>query len=131
MERKTSPRRTMEVSLLLIAAAQFSLSPFVVDFRISIAVTCFSAAVYFLEDVSILSAALLSAVGTFLTRTVFYYAGGAYIFRAMHSAGPEIIFFSSMEPGSFFLSAWFAGPFSVLFSCFIPLAWIFYPISWK
>jgi len=29
----------MEVSLLLIAAAQFSLSPFVVDFRISIAVT--------------------------------------------------------------------------------------------
>ena len=101
MERKTSPRRTMEVSLLLIAAAQFSLSPFVVDFRISIAVTCFSAAVYFLEDVSILSAALLSAVGTFLTRTVFYYAGGAYIFRAMHSAGPEIIFFLIYGTGLF------------------------------
>lgn len=131
MEGKPSPRRTMEVSMLLIAAAQFSLSPFVIDFRISIAVTCFSAAVYFLEDVSIFSATLLSAAGTFITRTAFYCAGEAHIFWAMHLAGPEIIFSLSMGLDYHFLSIWFVAPFAVLFSCFIPLAWISYPISGK
>ena len=35
MEKQTSFRRTLELSLLLIAAAQFSLSPFAMEFRIS------------------------------------------------------------------------------------------------
>ena len=93
MENRTSFRRTLALSLLLIAAAQFSLSPFAMEFRISIAVTCFSAAVYFLEEANVLPVTLLTAAGTFLTRTLLYYAKGEEVPQAMLSAGPEIVFF--------------------------------------
>lgn len=93
MQRNRNGKRTLTLSLLLIAAAQFSLSPFAVDFRISIAVTCFSAAVYFLGEISFLPLTLLTAAGTFLTRTVLYYARGGDLVQAMASAGPEIVFF--------------------------------------
>ena len=93
MEKRTSFRRTLALSLLLIAAAQFSLSPLAMDFRISVAVTCFSAAIYFLEDVSVFPVTLLTAAGTFLTRTLLYYAKGEDVLQAMVSAGPEIVFF--------------------------------------
>jgi len=93
MENRIGFRRTLELSLLLIAAAQFSLSPFAMEFRISIAVTCFSAAIYFLEDARVLPVTLLTAAGTFLTRTILYYAKGEDFLPAMVSAGPEIVFF--------------------------------------
>ena len=93
MEKRTSFRRTLALSLLLITAAQFSLSPLAMDFRISVAVTCFSAAIYFLEDVSVFPVTLLTAAGTFLTRTLLYYAKGEDVLQAMVSAGPEIVFF--------------------------------------
>ena len=93
MDRSSSIRQTLEVSLLLIAAVQFSFSPFAADFRISIGVICFSAAVYFLEDISLIPVTLLTAAGTFLTRTVLYYARGNDLPQAMRSAGPEIVFF--------------------------------------
>ena len=111
MDRSSPFRRTLEVSLLLIAAAQFSFSPFAADFRISIAVTCFSAAVYFLEDIRLIPVTLLTAAGTFLTRTVLYYARGNDLLQAMLSAGPEVVFFLIFGAGLLIYTHFTARPF--------------------
>ena len=92
-KRQHNIERIIWLSLLIITAAQFSLSPLDSGFQISFAVICLAAAVYINEETEILPITVLTSFGVFLTRLALYTFRYDSIGDAAAAAAPEILFY--------------------------------------
>lgn len=60
-------------SVIIVLAAQLSMNLFIVDFKISLAVICFSVFLFLTEDFPLTPVTCLSSVGVCVTRLLFYW----------------------------------------------------------
>lgn len=74
---KDTLRKTIYYSIMITLTAQFSMNLFIADFKISIAVVCFSALLFLTEGFPSLPVACCSAAGVYISRIlVFWFKNG-------------------------------------------------------
>lgn len=90
---RNCPKETIFYSIIIILAAQFSMNLFIADFKISIAVVCFSVLLFLTEDFPILPVTGISAVGVWLSRLLLYWFRHGSISRSYLTYMPEMSFY--------------------------------------
>lgn len=91
MRNKT--KKTIFYSVVITLAAQLSMNLFIADFKISIAVVCFSALLFLTEDFPLPSVTCLSAAGVYLFRILLYWFGHGRLGGAYLTYMPEMAFY--------------------------------------
>lgn len=86
-------QKTWLLSAFVILAAQININLFINDFKISVAVICFSVFLFLLEDFPLIPVTILSALGVYLSRILFYWLEYGVFTPAFETYFPELIFY--------------------------------------
>lgn len=85
--------KTCVYSLIIALTAQLNINLFIEDFKISIAVVCFSAILFLTDDFPLLPVTCFSAVSVFLSRLLFYWLKNGGLDEALFVYMPEMSFY--------------------------------------
>ncbi len=86
-------KKTLFYSLVIILAAQLNINLFIADFKISIAVVCFSGLLFLTEGFPLMPVTWLSAAGVFVSRLLLYWFENGHLGSAYLAYMPEMAFY--------------------------------------
>lgn len=90
---KNTLEKTCIYSIIIILTAQLSMNLFITDFKISVAVICFSALLFLTENFPLLPVACISAAGVYASRILFYWFRNGELGSSCLNYMPEMSFY--------------------------------------